>query len=142
EMTSKRRFPRHPTLTFLLPSLGHVQEPETFEEELMEYVGSLMLFDGLSFADATRAVADQLCAHGIDPAGEVGQGLLATFVDEALDDAYGDFNRSAYCPECDEWFEPVYSLHYANQVLAGERPCPVCAVESLRAEDLRPRIRA
>ena len=43
----KPTVPRHPALTFLMPYLGVVKEPENEVEELLEYIESVLIFDGV-----------------------------------------------------------------------------------------------
>lgn len=132
EEQRKKRVPRHPIISFLMPYLGPVREPETFEEQLLELVDSRLMFDGVSsFEDGVYTVKITLLEFEIEPLSEEGQFLVQSYIDHLLADDYGDFNHWSYCDNCGKEFQPTFSLEYANLVLKQERAsCSECAVKA------------
>jgi len=65
--TYQRVIPQHPDLQFLLPYIGQVREPQSFDEELIEYIDSWFTFDGFpGFEEGVSIVADILEKYDID----------------------------------------------------------------------------
>lgn len=111
------------------------RKPDTYKEAIVELIDADILFNvGFSgFENGVLKVFSILADYEINPKSKTGQFILKTYVENALDEEYGDFDRSVDCQKCGAAFNPDFSLAYANRVLAYEGAvCDKCCRKKAR----------
>lgn len=124
----KKKIPRDPDMEELMPSLGSIEEPESYEDQLMEYIDSEFMFSGpLEFYGAVFEVKRILKEYDVGLKSKKGQKILQTFVEHAKEEYYGDFDRFLDCDNCGEIFKIDLTLDFVNKILARKAFCENCA---------------
>ena len=97
---------------------------------LVEAMDSMFMFGGFSgFESAVFELNHSLQGWSVDPDSDIGQAVFAEFVEHAVQEYYGDFDRFADCEKCGQRFRPNYSLAYVNCVRKGMSFCEACDVK-------------
>ena len=127
---SRKRIPKHPTLKKLEPYLGPYKKPETFEEELMEYIDGLFMFGGFpSFMEACYDIKNILEEHNIKPDSDAGKSFFKQFVEHANEEFYGDIDMWEKCYKCGEEFFASCCVEYVYDVLRNKIYCDKCKAQ-------------
>lgn len=123
----KRQVPRHPDFESLGSCLGPTKEPETFEDELVEYIDGTLMFDGFpGFEEGAFIVSRILKEHKVDLHSPQGEKVLQAYIDHALSEFYGDFYRFSDCTRCGENFRPDYTTGFIKDILNCNIRCSNC----------------
>lgn len=104
---------------------------QTYVDAMKELVDSTFMEDGLpGFDEGFEMGLDDLSymleSYGVSLYDKEGQGVIQHYIDHAVSGWYGDFYRFNYCSECDQEFNPDYTLEYVDQVWAGQILCQEC----------------
>jgi len=128
-MKKKQRIPRRPEFEALAPYLGPCKKPRTVEAKVIELIDGTLMFDGFpGFEEACFVVGRIMKENGIDVKSPRGERIAKAYVDHALQEMYGDFNRFAECSDCGKSFRPEYSTDYFREVIGSSERCAECKI--------------
>jgi hypothetical protein len=120
-----------------LAGLGPIKESVSDEEKLVDYMDGVLMFDEGGFSGeygfewGVFIVSNILKEYKIDPRSSRGRFVFEEYIDHALEEFYGDFNRWSECFSCGKNFKPKYSIEYVYRVLDKNIICDECINRSI-----------
>jgi hypothetical protein len=131
----RKPIPKHPELEHMKSHLPNSKEPETYAEQLLEYIGATFMFDAYGFPgfeDGVDIVGKTLKEYDIPWDSEEGRFIIEGYFKYVMEGMFGDFEHWAYCKKCREEFMHEYTVGYVYQVLNNDVEvgmCPECVAK-------------